>query len=115
MSKSRASIFEEAAELDVSGFAPKSAVDTEGPAKEEVRAVSEAARFPSREPKQPRAVAAPKHVPRRHRTGRNVQLNLKAMQETVDKFYAITDKNGWVLGQTLEFAIQALDRELASK
>jgi hypothetical protein len=55
---------------------------------------------------------APKRVPRRHRTGRNVQFNLKASQETVDAFYAISDSQGWVLGETLEHALAALQREL---
>ena len=49
---------------------------------------------------------------RRHRTGRNVQFNVKASQETVDAFYAISDAKGWVLGETLEHALAALKREL---
>jgi len=105
MTKSRASIFdepEEPKELDVSGFAPKSAV-------------AEAAHFSSREPKPQKQTVPAKRAPRRHRTGRNVQLNLKASQETVDAFYAISDKNDWVLGETLEMAIQSLQRELQLK
>jgi hypothetical protein len=112
MTKSRASIFEEPEELDVSAFAPKSAPDTDAPAAEKVRAVAEAAHFSSREPKPAKQPLVSKREPRRHRTGRNVQLNLKASQETVDAFYAVTDKNDWVLGETLERAIQALQREL---
>jgi hypothetical protein len=115
MTKSRASIFEELEALDVSGFAPKAAPDINAPAPEKVRAVAEAAHFSSREAKSPKQAVPAKRVPRRHRTGRNVQLNLKASQETVDAFYAISDKNGWVLGETLERAIQALQTELSSK
>lgn len=116
MTKSRASIFDEPAELDVSGFAPKTAPDKSAPAAEKVRAVAEAAHFRSREPKPtPKSVVVPKREPRRHRTGRNVQLNLKASQETVDAFYAITDTEDWVLGETLENAVQALQRELKKK
>jgi len=115
MSKSRASIFEEPEELDVSGFAPKSAPHTDAPAPEKVRAVAEAAHFSSREPKPPKPPSVSKRAPRRHRTGRNVQLNLKASQEAVDAFYAVSDKNGWVLGETLERATQALQRELQLK
>jgi hypothetical protein len=118
MTKSRASIFdepEEPKELDVSGFAPKSAPDANAPAPEKVRAVAEAAHFSSREPKPQKQTVPAKRAPRRHRTGRNVQLNLKASQETVDAFYAISDKNDWVLGETLEMAIQSLQRELQSK
>jgi hypothetical protein len=49
----------------------------------------------------------------RHRTGRNVQLNIKARAEAVEAFYAITDREKWVLGETFERAIYALKRELA--
>ena len=38
---------------------------------------------------------------------------LKASQDTVDAFYAISDFKGWVLGETLEHALAALQRELA--
>jgi hypothetical protein len=50
--------------------------------------------------------------PRRHRTGRNVQFNVKAAQDTVDAFYEISDRNGWVLGETLEKALAALHETL---
>jgi len=49
--------------------------------------------------------------PRRHRTGRNIQLNIKARAETIERFYAIADRKGWVLGETFERAIAALERE----
>jgi len=122
MSKSRASIFgdpeEESVPLDVGSFAPKAVADAKAPAAEQVRAVSQAANFKSREP-----VAAKTEVPaktevsakrptRRYRTGRNVQFNIKALKETVDAFYAIADKEDWVLGYTLERAVEALKREL---
>ena len=114
MSKSRASIFEEGPALDLGGFAPKVAIDASAPSAEQVKTVSEAARFLSRE------ATAPKHEPetrsrhaaRRYRTGRNVQFNVKALQETVDAFYSVTDAQGWVLGYTLQRAIEALQREL---
>jgi hypothetical protein len=115
MTKPRASIFDEPEELDVSGFTTKSTPDTTAPAPEEVRAVAEAANFRSREAKvvkPAKQAAPPKRSPRRYRTGRNVQLNLKASQETVDSFYELTDANDWVLGETLERAIGALQREL---
>ena len=46
------------------------------------------------------------------RPGRNVQFNVKALQETVDAIYAISETHGWVLGYTLERAVAALQREL---
>ena len=51
MSRERSSIFEDADDLDVSGFAPKSAPQPDAMPPERVRAVAEASRFPSREAK----------------------------------------------------------------
>jgi hypothetical protein len=114
MSKSRASIFEEGEgqELDVGGFAPKTSVDAKAPGAEQVRAVSQAAKFLSREATAPKPEAQAKRAARRYRTGRNVQFNVKALQETVDAFYAVTEAQGWVLGYTLQRAIDALQHEL---
>jgi hypothetical protein len=111
MSKTRASIFgEEANPLDLSGFAPKAPQDIQAPPSEAIRAVSEAARFPSREARP--SVPVLKREQRRHRTGRNVQFNIRARQETIDAFLAIADRQGWVLGEVLEQAVAALEREL---
>ena len=115
MSKPRASIFEEGdvQELDVSAFAPKTSIDSKAPGAEQVRAVSQAAKFLSREPATPKPEAKVKRAARRYRTGRNVQFNVKVSQETVDAIYAIIEANkGWVLGYTVERAIGALHREL---
>ena len=119
MTKTRASIFDADDELDVSGFTPKAAMDSSAPSREQVRAVSEAAQFRSREPASPfPAKSSPqpasKREPRRYRTGRNQQFNVKASAETIEAFYAISDAQNWVLGQTLERALAALQRELAS-
>jgi hypothetical protein len=117
MGKSRASVFSDADEgaIDLSGFAPKPPVATTLPSKEQVKAISEAAHFPSREvPKAKLATQGPRK-PRRHRTGRNVQFNAKASQTTIDRFYALCDLKSWVLGYTLERAVDALERELKAK
>lgn len=45
---------------------------------------------------------------RRHRTGRNAQLNLKAKPETIAEFTAIADAQGWVLGEAFEKAVELL-------
>jgi hypothetical protein len=120
MSGDRASIFGTDDEFDVSGFAPKPA---EKPAakpavkREQVRAVSEAASFRSREPKAaPVVLAAPqKREQRRYRTGRNAQLNIKIKPETLEDFYALVDRTGWVQGEAFERAIEALKRELTGQ
>jgi hypothetical protein len=108
MAGTRASVFEDP-ELDTSEFTPKPATD--GVTREQVRAVAEPASFLSRE-----AAPAPvpsRREPRRHRTGRNVQLNLKVRQEDADAFYALADEKGWVLGEAFQMAIQALkDKEI---
>jgi len=113
MAEERASIFGDD-EIDVSAFKPKPAAQPveHAAAVEEVRAVSEAANFRSRDPK-PAPPKPLRREQRRHRTGRNVQLNIKARAEAVEAFYAITDREQWVLGETFERAIEALKRELA--
>lgn len=136
MAKTRSSIFDDgddSADLDLGAFAPKAAPDTAAPPLDQVRAVSEASRFPSRESK-PRPPRAPKAAPvvaaptpavaseplsapreqRRHRTGRNVQLNMKVRQEDVDTLLAIGAAQKWVQGEVLEHALAALQRELAA-
>jgi hypothetical protein len=50
---------------------------------------------------------------RRHRTGRNVQLSIKARRETVDRFNALADRYGWVMAETLDKALDALEAQLA--
>jgi hypothetical protein len=97
----RASIFETIPELDVGGFAPKTETDNKAPAAERVRVVTEAAQFTSREPAPQKPKQQPKRAARRYRTGRNVQFNVKALKETVDAFYAVTEAQNWVLGYTL--------------
>lgn len=74
MSSERASLFGQDADMDLSDFKPKS------PARpEQVRDVAEQAGFRSREgTKQAVESEALRREPRRYRTGRNVQLNLKS-------------------------------------
>ncbi len=112
MSGGRASMFEQDDDLGLGEFKPKA------PARpEQVRGVAEQAGFRSREPKaapaDPPPPATPdRREPRRYRTGRNVQLNLKVRQEAVDAFYRLADERGWVLGETFERAVFALEKEL---
>lgn len=113
MSTERAGIFDDDDELDVSGFAPKPEVPTRIPS-EQVRAVSEVANFRSRE-SQPTASVVEKRPPRRYRTGRNVQLNVKARASAIETFYGLADRQGWVLGEAFEHAVAALERQIAEK
>jgi hypothetical protein len=70
-----------------------------------------AAGFSSREPKPQETQQETGQQPRRRRTGRNAQLNLKARPETITAFCAIADRQGWGLGETLEKAVELLERE----
>ena len=114
MAEQRASVFSDD-EPDLSVFKPKPPAQViEHPAAaDQVRAVSEAANFRSRDPKPPEN--PPRREQRRHRTGRNVQLNIKARAEAVAAFYAIADRERWVLGETFERAIEALQRQLTQE
>jgi hypothetical protein len=116
MGSGRASIFDDGPDedLDLTGFEPKTARPTR-PAEsaERVRAVSEANHFPSRAPAKPEPSRATQR--RARRTGRDRQLNIKATQATIDLFYRLSDSQGWVLGETLERALAALERELSGQ
>ncbi|WP_415921307.1 hypothetical protein [Tateyamaria sp. SN6-1] len=48
---------------------------------------------------------------RRRRTGRNAQLNIKAKPETIEAYCRIADEHGWGLGETLEYAVELLDKQ----
>lgn len=126
MSNTRAKLFNSDDDLDLTAFKPKAEPNMAAPPLEQVRAVSEAANFRSREPVKaepapssvpaaPVETAKPRRQPRTHRTGRNVQFNVKASQEAIDAFYRISDERSWVLGETLERALAALERDLAAK
>ena len=112
----RASIFENSAELDLAEFAPRPKKREPEVTFEAVRAVAETAQFRSREPVGATASNKdPSREERRiYRTGRNIQLSLKVSSETAAAFYAIADSQKWVLGETLERAVAALQRELAA-
>ncbi len=111
MSTPRAGVFED----DLSDFAPKPRTPAAA-RPEEVRALAQGTAFRSRDPQAAApAISAPavRREPRRYRTGRNVQLNLKVRQEAADAFYRLADQAGLVLGEVFEQAIEALARELS--
>jgi hypothetical protein len=118
MTRERASIFASDNALDVSAFAPKPAHELNRASAELVRGIAEASCFPSREAKAspPVNVAPPaRRPPRIHRTGRTMQFNARAKPQTVEAIYAIADRQGWLVGETLEHALAALMRELAGQ
>ena len=121
----RASIFEtEEDDLDVAGFQPAAAPRPRDPdAVAAVRQTAESRGFASREataaPQPKPASPAPMSEPipqearvRRYRTGRDKQLNLKVTDACLQRFYALADGHGWVLGEAFERAVAALEAEL---
>ena len=44
-----------------------------------------------------------------------MQFNARTTPQTVEALYAIADHQGWLVGETLERALAALQRELAGR
>jgi len=87
----------------------------DAPKREEAAKAAEALGFKSREVKsvEPATSGAGQGTSqRRRRTGRNAQFNLKAKPETIEAYCAIADRMGWGLGETLEKAVELLEREV---
>lgn len=100
-------------ELDLSDFKPAAPKKPKiEPAA--IREVSEANNFPSRAaPAKTKAATSAKAGAggqRRRRTGRNVQFNIKTTPEVIERFTAFADKKGWVFGELLEHALDALEK-----
>lgn len=89
---------------DLTDFSPK---DKKAPGLDEKAVIEQVAAdngFPSRQP----VKAALKQQQRRHRTGRNQQINIKATAETIDRMNRIADDLRIPLGEVLERALDAL-------
>lgn len=99
-------------DFNVNDWMPRTPAVNEKPPKVATEKAAIASGFRSREP-QPAPVkpAVRQEPPRRRRTGRNAQFNLKARPETIEAFCAIADAQGWGLGETLERAVALLQRE----
>lgn len=90
-------------------------------APEEIDQLAEVSGFPSRKAqgaskatrgeKAPLPAPAPARQPRRHVTGRNRQINIKATEETIGELYRIADDLNLPLGAVLEQALEALDEK----
>ena len=112
VSRTRADLGFALGDLDLSGFSsrpPRPMPDR--PTAAVVAAAAAAAGFTSREPKPVVVEAQGDEAPRRRRTGRSAQFNLKARPETVAAYCALADRMGWGLGETLEQAVRRLERE----
>lgn len=122
MTKERAPLGfgDELEEFNPAEWTPKPATNANAkPDAAAARKAAEVSGFRSREPK-PAPVPAESgagqgSAPRRRRTGRNAQFNLKARPETIEAFVSIADRQGWGLGETLEHAVALLEREYAAR
>ena len=113
MSKPRADLGFGDALGDLSSFTPKPKAAPKADSAQAVHAAkaAEAAGFHSREPKPAPPAATAAKPPRRRRTGRNAQFNIKARPDTIEAFCKVADENGWGLGETLEHAVALLEKE----
>ena len=89
---------------------PKSAKPVD---EDTVERLAEEHKFPSRQATKP--LKTERRKPRIHRTGRNVQFNAKATSETINKIYKLADERKVPLGELLKLAVDALEREGASR
>jgi len=80
------------------------------PVQEVIEQVAADNNFPSRQPAKAAAAPAPRQQ-RRYTTGRNQQINIKATAETIEKFYRIADEQRVPLGEILERALTALEKD----
>ena len=103
----RAKLFEEMPDPDLSRFTPKTE-DKPAPDLGQVRGVSAAAGFPTRDPVKPAAPISERHY---YRTGRDTQFNTKVRPDVKARFVAIAIEDGVPLGKVLEDALDALMRE----
>ena len=79
--------------------------------KELIDRIAEDNNFPSRQAvKEVSPISTGKRQQRRYRTGRNQQLNIKATEQTIEKFYRLADKEKITLGELLERALDALEK-----
>lgn len=100
---------------DLDDFAPQS--ETRPVAPEAIDPPAQASGFPSRKAQGagPPAQETPCAChPRRHVTGRNRQINIKATEETIDTLYRIADNLGLPLGVVLEQGLAALENAAKS-
>ena len=101
--------------LNLDRFQPKPAGASDRPGPQDLRDIAERTKFVSTEGKG----AAPPPVPllRRgpRRTGRTATVTLKTTPECSNRFYALAQAQGWLVGETFEHALDALEREIGER
>lgn len=106
-------IFAEDDALNLDRFKPKPP-EASRPGLEDLRGIAERTKFVSREG---HGTQQPAKVPllRRgqHRTGRSATVTLKTTPDASNRFYALAQAHGWLIGEAFERAVAALERETA--
>ena len=93
---------------DLSRFAPKPRAAAGRPSLADLQAQPESAKFVSREP----VMAPARPEPYRYRTGRNMQFNTRASQQTIERFEALRERLNVSKAEAMEHAIAALEEKL---
>ena len=101
----RVNAFANLADAPVFSTKPKKGAPVQ---EETIARIAEENKFPSRQA--PKAPGVPRRKPRRFRTGRNQQVNVKATAETIEKFLKAADDRNVPLGECLRLALDALER-----
>lgn len=105
MAASRANAFGDLNDFQLKPSQPRRVKD------EQIEQVAQDLGFPSRQASVARSAPSASRRPlRRHTTGRNQQLNVKATPETIARFYRLADERQAVLGELLELALDALEK-----
>ena len=105
----RASIFEKPKpKVDVSGFAPRAEAEAR-PRPEDLEELTRGSKFRSREGTKPGTRPGPPTTPPNRP---DVEFNIRATQQVIDEFKALSEEMDWPDGLTLEKALAALKREM---
>ena len=108
MVKQRAKLIDDDLASALSSIPEGSGKTKNNVSKADIKKVSESANFVSREAPKPME----KRQQRRHRTGRNIQFATKLSKETFDSVYTISDQQNWLIAETIENALAALQEKL---
>lgn len=107
-------IFSEDEALDLDRFKPKTPDASAKPRPEDLSGIAERTKFVSREgqgaPQQPAKVPLLRRG--QHRTGRSATVTLKTTPDASNRFYALAQAHGWLIGEAFERAVTALEREI---
>src|SRR6266478_4934344 len=97
--------------LNLDRFKPKPAGTSDRPGPQDLRDIAERTKFVSREGKGSSPSPAPLLHRGPRRTGRTATVTLKTTPDCSNRFYALAQAQGWLVGETFERALDALERE----